>query len=78
MATDIIAIDSGKETNTISMVCSTTPTGFSAKKIVVDDAPVDQQIENIESKFDEKFDDPTYYFDDGNDGINTNSIIVGG
>jgi hypothetical protein len=65
MATDIISIDSQKETNTISMICSTSPTGFSSKKITVNDAPVDQQIENIESKYDEKFDDPTYYFDDG-------------
>lgn len=78
MAIDIISIDSQKEANTISMVCSTTPTGFSAKKIVLDDAPVDQQIENIESKFNDKFDDPTYYFDDGNNEINTSSIIVGG
>jgi hypothetical protein len=65
MATDIISIDSQKETNTISMICSTSPTGFSSKKTVLDDAPADQQIENIESKYDEKFDDPTYYFDDG-------------
>lgn len=78
MAIDIIPIDSEKETNTISMVCSTTPTGFSSKKTTLDDAPPDQQIENIESKYSDKFDDPTYYFDDGNDGINTSSIIVGG
>jgi hypothetical protein len=63
MAADIIAIDTDKETNTITMVCSTTPTGFSAKKTTLDDAPKDQEIENIEYKYDNKFDDPTYYFD---------------
>lgn len=63
MAADIIAIDAQKETNTVSMICSTTPTGFSSKKITVDDAPKDQEIQNIESKYDNKFDDPTYYFD---------------
>lgn len=69
MTIDIISIDSQKEANTISMVCSTTPTGFSAKKVVIDDAPVDQQIENIESKYTDKFDDVTYYFDDQNSNI---------
>ena len=63
MAIDIIPIDAERETNTITIICSTTPTGFSAKKITVDDAPTDQEIENIESKYDNKFDDPTYYFD---------------
>lgn len=65
MATDIITIDATKETNTISMVCSTSFTGYSSKRITLSDAPTDQQIENIESKYDDKFDDPTYYYDDG-------------
>jgi hypothetical protein len=64
MATDIIAIDTNKDTNTISMTCSTSSTGYSAKRTTLADVPVDQQIENIESKFDDKFDDPVYYFDD--------------
>jgi hypothetical protein len=46
------------------MVLSTSPTGFSSKKIVNDIVSIDNQIENIESKFEEKFDDPVYYFDD--------------
>jgi hypothetical protein len=64
MATDIIAIDTDKDTNTISITCSTSLTGYSAKRTTLADAPVDQQIQNIESKFDDKFDDPVYYFDD--------------
>lgn len=68
MAIDIIALDPTKETNTVSIVCSTSFTGYSSKKTTVSDAPTDQQIENIESKYDNKFDDPTYYFDDGSKG----------
>ena len=64
MSIDIKAIDSNKPVNTINMVLSTSPTGFSSKKIVNDIVSVDNQIENIESKFEEKFDDPVYYFDD--------------
>ena len=64
MSIDIKAIDSNKTVNTINMVLSTSPTGFSSKKIVNDIVSIDNQIENIESKFEEKFDDPVYYFDD--------------
>jgi hypothetical protein len=64
MSIDIKAIDSNKPVNTINMVLSTSPTGFSSKKIVNDIVSIDNQIENIESKFEEKFDDPVYYFDD--------------
>ena len=64
MSIDIKAIDSNKPVNTINMVLSTTPTGFSSKKIVNDIVSTDNQIGNIESKFEDKFDDPVYYFDD--------------
>ena len=64
MNIDIKAIDSNKPVNTINMVLSTTPTGFSSKKIVNDIVSTDNQIGNIESKFEDKFDDPVYYFDD--------------
>lgn len=81
MATDIIAIDTDKDSNTISMTCSTSFTGFSSKRTTLSNVPVDQQIQNIESKFDDKFDDPVYYFDDcqtGGSGLDPNTIIVGG
>lgn len=64
MSIDIKAIDSNKPVNTINMVLSTSPTGFSSKKIVNDIVSIDNQIENIEFKYTDKFDDPVYYFDD--------------
>lgn len=64
MSIDIKAIDSNKAVNSINMVLSTSPTGFSSKKTVNDIVSVENQIENIESKFEDKFDDPVYYFDD--------------
>jgi hypothetical protein len=64
MSIDIKAIDSNKAVNSINMILSTSPTGFSSKKTVNDIVSVENQIENIESKFEDKFDDPVYYFDD--------------
>jgi len=64
MSIDIKAIDSNKAVNSINMVLSTSPTGFSSKKTVNNIVSVENQIENIESKFEDKFDDPVYYFDD--------------
>jgi hypothetical protein len=64
MSIDIKAIDSNKAVNSINMILSTSPTGFSSKKTVNNIVSVENQIENIESKFEDKFDDPVYYFDD--------------
>jgi hypothetical protein len=64
MSIDIKAIDTERAINSINMILSTSPTGFSSKKIVNDIVSIDNQIENIESKFADKFDDPVYYFDD--------------
>lgn len=64
MPTDIIAIDSSKAVNKLNMIASSTPTGFSTIKNISDDISLENQIENIESKFIDKFDDPVYYFDD--------------
>lgn len=77
MSIDIKAIDSNKAVNTINMVLSTTPTGFSSKKIVNDIVSVENQIENIESKFEDKFDDPVYYFDDCQTGGDINGNVLG-
>lgn len=64
MPTDIIAIDNEKIVNKLNMIASATPTGFSTVKNISEDVAIENQIENIESKFIDKFDDPVYYFDD--------------
>lgn len=64
MSIDIKAIDTTKEVNSLNMVLSTSPTGYSSKKQNSVDIQEDNKIENIESKYADKFDDPVYYFDD--------------
>jgi hypothetical protein len=61
MAIDIMLAIPNVAINDKRAVCSTTPTGFSAKLLIRDNYPLDLTIENIESKFDDKFDDRTYY-----------------
>jgi hypothetical protein len=65
MAIDIIAIDPSKPINNKYAVCSTLPTGFSARLLVRENYPADLTIGSIESKFDNRFDDPSYYFGTG-------------
>lgn len=71
MATDINAINPELPINNKYAVCSTTPTGHSAKLLVRPNYPGDLIIENIESKYDDRFDDVSYY-------TIGNNIIVGG
>jgi hypothetical protein len=61
MATDITVAIDGVAINDKRAVCSTMPTGNSAKLLVRPNHPVDLTISNIESKYDELFDDITYY-----------------
>jgi hypothetical protein len=61
MATDITVAIYGIAINDKRAVCSTMPTGNSAKLLVRPNYPVDLTISNIESKYDELFDDITYY-----------------
>ena len=68
MAIDIIAIDPSKPINNKYAVCSTLPTGFSARLLVRENYPADLTIANIESKFDNRFDDPSYYHGGCTDG----------
>lgn len=77
MAIDIKAIDAEKLTNTLNMICSTTPTGYTSKKIISDDVPTENRIENIESKFTDKFDDPVYYFDHPSEGDSISGDVLG-
>ena len=62
MANDITLAISGVPINNKNAVCSTIPTGETAKRLVRENYPVDLTIENIESKFDNRFDDPSYYY----------------
>lgn len=61
MANDIAVAVSGVDINDISIVCSTLPTGKSSKLVVANNTPADLTISNIQSKFDARFDDPSYY-----------------
>lgn len=72
MANDITLAISGVSINNKNAVCSTLPTGETAKRLVRENYPADLTIENIESKFDNRFDDPSYYYGVGN------STIIGG
>lgn len=62
MANDIMVAINGVAINNKRAVCSTMPTGNSAKLLVRPNYPVDLTISNIESKYDLKFDDPSYYY----------------
>lgn len=53
--TDISTIDSTKPINNKTVVCSTTVTGFSAKRIVRSNFPVNLTIANIEKKYGNRF-----------------------
>lgn len=62
MKIDIITAISGEPINNKRAICSTLPTGETAKLLIRPNYPVDLIIANIESKFGERFDDPSYYF----------------
>lgn len=68
---DIIAIDVSKPINNKYVVCSALPTGSYSKLLIRENFPIDLTIDNIESKFGERFDNPSYYYGGGNvDGGN--------
>lgn len=64
MAIDITVAISGVDINDNRAVCSTLPTGETAKLLVRPNYPVNLTIENIEEKFTDRFDDPRYYTGD--------------
>jgi hypothetical protein len=59
---DIIAIDSNEPINNKYAVTSVLPTGKYNKLLVRKNYPGDLTIENIQSKFGDRFDNPSYYF----------------
>lgn len=64
-ATNVLAINNKRA------ICSAMPTGAVAKRLIRPNLPVNLTIENIENKYDEKFDDITYY-------TLGNTTIIGG
>ncbi len=62
MANDITVAISGIAINDKRAICSTLPTGQTAKLLIRDNYPVDLTISDIEAKYDARFDDPSYYF----------------
>lgn len=65
MANDIIAIDVSKGINNKYAVCSAVTSGYYSKHLVRGNYPVNLTIENIQAKFDHRFDDPSYYYGGG-------------
>lgn len=61
MANEILTIDSLKDINTINIVCSTQQNGQSSIRLVRDNYPGDLTIEEIQSKFIDRFDEIRYY-----------------
>jgi methyltransferase-like protein len=61
MATDIIRINSSVGINNSRAVMSTTVTGSSSVLTLLENYPSTLTIQNIESKYNNKFDDITYY-----------------
>lgn len=64
MAKDVTVSISGVAINNKRAVCSTLPTGQTAKRLVRPNLPANLTIENVENKFDNRFDDPRYYSGD--------------
>jgi hypothetical protein len=71
MANDITVAISGIAINNKRAICSTLPTGETAKLLVRPNYPVNLTIENIQDKFNERFDDPSYYYGMGNNTVIT-------
>jgi len=53
--TDITRADSNRPINNKAVVCSTTVTGFTTKRIIRPNFPVNLTIANIEKKFGNRF-----------------------
>lgn len=61
MAADITLAVTGVAINNVRAVCSTLPTGQTAKLLLEPNYPLNLTIENIEYKYDNKFDEINYY-----------------
>lgn len=72
MANDITVAISGVAINNKRAVCSTLPTGQTAKLLVRPNFPVNLKIENIENKFDNRFYNGIFV------ELTGNQVLVGG
>jgi hypothetical protein len=68
MIADITVAQSGVPINNKRAICSTLPTGQTAKLMIRPNYPVNLTIENIATKFLIRFDDPSYYYGNGTQG----------
>jgi len=68
MANDILRLDNTKPINVEYAVCSALPTGSRSKLLKFGYYSNNLTIENIQSKYDNRFDDPSYYYGGGADG----------
>lgn len=67
MANDITVAISGNDIKNGTLIVSTTMTGeYSLSNVYVNNNPT---IAEIESKYDDRFDDPSYYYGIGNSGV---------
>lgn len=66
MASDIIAIDLDP-INDVRITTSVLPTGRYSSRLVT---PTNMSIVDIQDKYDDRFDDPSYYYGGGADGGN--------
>lgn len=69
MANNIITVDVTKQINNKYAVCSALPTGAYSKRLIRANYPKNLTIENIEDKYDNRFDDPSYYYGIGNSNV---------
>jgi hypothetical protein len=69
---DIIAIEPTKPINNVYTVVSALPTGSYNKLLVTKNYSANLTISNIQSKFAERFDDPSYYY--GSCGVDGGDI----
>lgn len=76
MAIDIITINPSNPINNKYAICSALPTGFYSKLLVRKGYSDDLTIENIESKYEDRFDDPSYYY--GGVGVVDDGDVGGG
>jgi len=65
MANDIMSIDPTKPINVEYVVCSALPTGKTSKLLRFGYYSQNLTIENIENKYENRFDDPSYYYGSG-------------
>lgn len=65
MANDIALIKQNVAINDNRVICSTLPTGATTKRLIRGNYPVDLTIGEIQEKFDNRFDNPSYYHGGG-------------